>query len=113
MNPEPPSNPADALREEIERIRVKRTQIKDPFIWDALDQKVAHLEKRLEALTKPKVEVEEPEEVFEPPTPKQLQEAEGFVRQARVEKMRGNAAASTDMLRKAAEAAPTAPAVLE
>jgi tetratricopeptide (TPR) repeat protein len=113
MNPETPSNPAEALQAEIARIRSKRETIKDPFIRDALDQKIAHLEHRLEVLNRPKVETEEPEEQFEPPTPKQLQDAEGFVRQARVQKMRGNAAASTELLRKAVEAAPTAPAVLE
>ena len=115
MSPDSAPNPADLLREEIERLRVNRQRIQDPFMRDAVDQKIAHLEKRLEALNKPKKEeaTEEDEGPVEPPTPKQLQEAEAFVRQARVEKMRNNALGSTELLRKAAEAAPTAPAVLE
>lgn len=115
MSSESAPDPAAQLREEIERLRANRQKIQDPFMRDAVDQKIAHLQKRLERLTKPKKEEEpEPEETpAEPPTPKQLQEAEGFVRQARVEKMRGNASAATDLLRRAAQAAPTAPAVLE
>ncbi len=55
----------------------------------------------------------EPEEPVEPPTPEQMVEADRLIQLARVEKMRGNAARSTEILEQASAVAPGAPSVLE
>jgi tetratricopeptide (TPR) repeat protein len=112
MNPESVSTPAEQLQSELDRIRAKRAAATDTDLFEALDWKIGQLEQRLAALEKP-AEEPEPEVEMVPPTPQELLAADALIRQARVEKMRGNASASTDLLRKAAEAAPTAPAVLE
>jgi hypothetical protein len=110
MSSESGESPAEALRQEIERIREKQRSLEDPELRDALQLKITHLETRLASLP-PEEPVEE--EDLTPPTPQQLAEADNLIRQARVEKMRGNTGQSTVLLNKAAEAAPTAPAVLE
>jgi tetratricopeptide (TPR) repeat protein len=53
------------------------------------------------------------EETVPPPTPEQMVEADRLVQLARVEKMRGNAARSTELLQQATAVAPGAPSVLE
>jgi len=47
------------------------------------------------------------------PTPSQLLEADNLIKRSMLEKRRGNNAAASDLLRKAAEVAPGSPAVLE
>src|SRR5258708_7712946 len=112
MNPEPDASPTAALQAEIDRVRQKRDELQDTDLREALDMKLAQLEAKLAAM--PQLEASpEPEAPLEPPTPAQLEQADVLIRQARVEKMRGNKSASTDILRQAVEAAPTAPSVLE
>jgi tetratricopeptide (TPR) repeat protein len=100
------------LKGELLRLRIKRADTSDPDIKSALDARIAQLEAEL-AEIQPAKPAEEPEVPTQPPTPRQLDEAERLVRQARVEKMRGNTRAATDYLKKATEAAPGAPSVLE
>ncbi len=112
MNPESASTPAEELQAEIARLREKLSNVKDTDMYEALEWKIGRLVEQLAALSQPEPEPE-PETTSAPPTPQQLQAADGLVRQARVEKMRGNAKGSTDFLRQAASVAPTSPTVLE
>ena len=107
-----PEQDPKALKAELARLRIKRSETKDKDIRGALDERVRQIEAQILA-EPPKAEEEEPEIPPEPPTPAQLAEAENLVRQARVEKMRGNSKGAGDMLKKASEVAPGAPAVLE
>ena len=111
MSSEPTATPAEQLEQEIARVREKQQALEDPELREALQMKIAHLEAKLLAM--PKEEAVEPELLPEKPTPEQLHAADGLIRQARVEKMRGNVQRSTELLKEAVEAAPTAPAVLE
>jgi tetratricopeptide (TPR) repeat protein len=103
--------PADpkVAKAELVRLRIKRSETSDEDIRRALDERIAQLEAQVPA-PEPEPEIEIPSE---PPTPAQLEEADQLIRQARVEKMRGNARAATDLLKKAVEVAPGAPVVLE
>ncbi len=100
------------LKAELARLRVKRSETKDKDIRAALDVRIGQLEDQIRPPEKI-VEQEEIEISVEPPTPLQLAQAEQLVREARVEKMRGNTRGATDLLKRASEAAPGAPAVLE
>jgi hypothetical protein len=98
-----------ALKAELVRLRIKRSETEDKDIRNALDERI----KQLEAQVVVEPPEDEPEIPVEPPTPQQLAEAENLVRQARVEKMRGNGKGAGDLLKQASEVAPGAPAVLE
>lgn len=118
-------DPLEALRAELARLKEKRAAITDRDVIAALDLRISQIEQELPPLPDPvpsepanEVAAEEakeapPEEQLPPPTPEQLKAADALIRQAKVEKMRGNAQASTDLLKKATEVAPSAPAVLE
>jgi tetratricopeptide (TPR) repeat protein len=112
------NGPLDALRAELERLRQKRADTDDPDIVSALDLRIKQIEGELpdeSTSTEVSVMEAEPEEEAPPapPSPKEAEEAENLIRQARVEKMRNNAQASTDFLRRAADIAPGSPTVLE
>ncbi len=116
MQGQQPKKPINALelKAELARLRVKRSETRDPDIRSALDLRIEQVEQSLlEQKADTPEEPEIPEIPPEPPTTAQLREAEQLVRQARVEKMRENHRASTDLLKKAAEVAPGSPAVLE
>lgn len=120
QGPNEEKDPLDALRAELGRLRQKRTETTDSDIASVLDLRIGQIEAELPAPAKseeaaPPVEEtpEEEEAPPPPPTPEEAMEAEGFVRQARVEKMRNNRQAATDFLKKAAAVAPGSPAVLE
>jgi tetratricopeptide (TPR) repeat protein len=98
----------EALRAELVRVRIKRSESTDADIIAALDARIAELEKVVPAKVE---EVEEP--LPEPATPQQLAAADRLVRQSRVEKMRNNKKGATDCLRQAAEIAPGAPSLHE
>lgn len=117
-------DPQAALRAELGRLKAKRAQIRDRDVASALDLRIQQIESELLPLAVTPTETspsEEPkdeetpadEAPIVPPTPAQLRDADQLIRQAKVEKMRGNAKASTELLQKATEVAPTAPAVLE
>lgn len=103
-------------------MRLKHDESRDKDIRAVLQLRIAQILEELppELAAKPLVpkkeevaEIEVQEEPAEPPTPAQLAEADKLVIQARVEKMRGNAAKSTEYLKQAAAAAPGSKAVLE
>lgn len=125
-------NEPQAVRAEIRRLKVKQQNTLDPDIRAALALKIEQLQATLPPdpvvdppadpvpvteptpATQPAPE-EAPVEEPAPPaaTPEQLAQADNLVRQARVEKMRGNRQRSTELLQQAAAAAPGAPALLE
>ncbi len=107
-----PENDDKTLKAELARLRVKRSETKDKDIRAALEVRIQQLEEQIRPAEKAAAE-EEIEIPVEPPTPVQLAEAEKLVREARVEKMRGNTRGAGDLLKKASEVAPGAPAVLE
>lgn len=97
---------------ELERLEKKIASIEDPDIRAVLESRIRDLRAKLpEKPVAPEPAVAD--EPLLPPTQEQLDRADGFIRQAQVEKMRGNKQAASDLLKKAAEAAPTSPAVLE
>lgn len=106
-------SPIDELSVEIARLREKREANEDPEIKEAIGLKITALEIKLEKLKENHPEAVLSETEIKPPTEAQLQTADGYVRQARVEKMRGNMVRSTELLKLAVEAAPGAPSVLE
>jgi tetratricopeptide (TPR) repeat protein len=80
-----------------------------------IEEEAAALRQQLNkepALTEPEAEPE-PEVELPPPTPEQLTAADNFIRQARLARTRGQNAQAADFLKKAEQAAPNAPAVLE
>lgn len=120
QGPNEEKDPLDALRAELGRLRQKRQETTDPDIASVLDLRIGQIEAELPKSDEAPQEApsEKEEEVVEeapppPPTPEEALEAENYVRQARVEKMRNNRQAATDFLKKAAAVAPGSPAVLE
>ena len=118
--------PADIkkLRLQVEKLKAKLAQTKDPKIISVLQISIAQIEPMLPPPPKPRripkpeksKEDAEFEEAFKnvpPPTAEQTEQAELFIRQSMLEKRRGNAIGATDLLKKAAEAAPGSPVVLE
>jgi hypothetical protein len=99
------------LRAELARLRIKRTETKDKDIRAALDDRIQQLEAQIKPLKAE--EDDEPDLPAEPPTPEQMAEAEQCIRQARVEKMRGNTRGAGDLMQRASEVAPGSPTVLE
>lgn len=124
-----PKQAQKRLRDELARLKFKLEHSTDKDIRAVLlmriDQIVAELGPAAAAALKPGPTVveEEPAEEEEPTdersapaaplTPEQLQEVDRLIRQARVEKMRGNAAEATNMLQEAANLAPSSAPVLE
>jgi len=99
----------EQLRAEIRKVEVQILAVADPDVLGALEINLKVLRAQLP---------QEPEEAAqelraEPLSPAQIAEAENLIRLSRVEKMRGNAAAATDLLRRATEVAPGSAAVLE
>jgi tetratricopeptide (TPR) repeat protein len=107
-----PDTDDKTLKAELARLRVKRSETKDKDIRAALDARIAQLEQEIRPAEKPPEE-EEVEIPTEPPSPQQMAQAEQLVREARVEKIRGNVRGASDLLKKASEVAPGAPTVLE
>lgn len=108
MSPDKASSP----KAEIERLRAKMGQIPDRDVRAAIQARIDELTAKLE-VEPPVEEVAVPSEPPPPPTPAQAEEAEKLIRHAMLEKRRGNAKAATELLQKAVEVAPGAPAVLE
>jgi len=113
------------LRAELEKLKAKLAETKDKNIISVLQMRIVQIEPLLPPPPKPKVdpklaakkkEEEEEELAFAnmpPPTKAQVEEAEKLIRQSMLEKRRGNAIGATDLLKKAAEAAPGSAVVLE
>jgi hypothetical protein len=112
-----PPNDADP-KVELMRLKSKLSTVQDRDIKAALqarvDELTAQVEAQIEAVLKtaPK-ELEVPTELPPPPTPEQSEQAEKLLRQAMLEKRRGNQEAVTKLLEEAVAAAPGAPATLE
>jgi len=112
-----PPNDADP-KVELMRLKSKLASVQDRDIKAALqarvDELTAQVEAQIEAALKvaPK-ELEVPTELLPPPTPEQSEQAEKLLRQAMLEKRRGNQEAVTKLLEEAVAAAPGAPATLE
>ncbi|RYG25407.1 hypothetical protein EON82_07255 [bacterium] len=97
---------------ELARLKAKIATVQDRDIRAALQARIDELSAKVAA--EPEVEeVAEPEELPPPPTPEQAEQAERLVRQAVLEKRRGNKEAVTKLLQEAVAVAPGAPATLE
>lgn len=110
-----PAEPVDS-KAEIKRLKAKLGAIPDRDIKAALQARIAELEAKVaaeEAQVVKEEEEKEPEAPPPPPTPEQAERAERLIRQAMLEKQRGNKAAVTKLLQEAVEVAPGAPATLE
>jgi hypothetical protein len=105
-----------SAEEEIARLKDKRSASKDPDIIAALDVRIAQLEElhpphATEVQSDP--EPEPPLEPIQEPTPEDIERAEALIRQSRVERMRGNRKAASDLLEQAAAVAPTSSTIAE
>src|SRR5271170_927473 len=95
-----PISEADAAAE-IERLRAKQSTIDDEDIRLAIQARIDTLESELKHTKK--AQAEEPEEDPAPKaTPEQMTQADNLIRQAKVEKMRGNAARASTLMKEAA-----------
>ena len=112
------------LKKELKRVRQKAQVAEDKDVRAALSLRAEQLEKEVEALEEaeaaelqsgtPSATEEEPEEELAgEPSPEQIELAERYIREARLEKSRGNKQRAIDLLRMAAEAAPGSASVLE
>lgn len=112
----PPKEPGDP-KAEIARLRAKLATIQDRDIRAAIQERVDALASQVVESGAPLPsggeEAEPPKEPPPPPTPEQAERAERLVRQAMLEKQRGNKAAVTKLLQEAVEVAPGAPTTLE
>ena len=114
----PPKEPGDP-KAEIARLRAKLATIQDRDIRAAIQERVDALAAQVVEPDAPLLtggeggQIDLPEETPPPPTPEQAERAERLVRQAMLEKQRGNKAAVTKLLQEAAEVAPGAPTTLE
>jgi tetratricopeptide (TPR) repeat protein len=131
----PESEEIQKLRLELRKLEEKRAQTKDKNIIAVLDMRIMQIQPTLPPPQKPKsapkakqssvsspnshgpskesAELPEPNAPIPLPTPAESDKAEQYVRQSMVEKRRGNAVAATDLLKKAADAAPGSAVVLE
>jgi len=113
-------------RLQVAKLQVKLAQTKDRKIISSLQSIIAELEQSLPPPPKPKPKAdakedrrkveEEEDEAFAnipPPTPEQTEAAEKLIRQSMLEKRRGNTIGATDLMKKAADAAPGSAVVLE
>ena len=109
------------LRMELARLKEKRANTKDHHVIAVLDMRIGQIEPYLPAPARPKPlikkeDVADQEEAFAKiplPTAAESEQAEKLIRQSMLEKRRGNVVGATDLLKKAAEAAPGSPVVLE
>ena len=109
----PPKDAGDS-RAELARLKAKMMAIDDREIRAVLKTRVDELTAQVEALPKPEdAGPVVPETPPDPPTPEQIERSERLVRQAMLEKQRGNKAAVTKLLEEAVAVAPGAPATLE
>jgi hypothetical protein len=123
--PEPEeSEEIKKLRTQVAKLQEKLAKTKDKNIISVLQLSIAQIETTLPPPPKPKAvpkidkkKLEEEEEAafasIPLPTREQTEQAEKLIRQARLEKQRGNAIGATDLLKKAVEAAPGSAVVLE
>lgn len=108
-----PPNDADP-KVELMRLKAKLSTVQDRDIKAALQARIDELTAKVEAQIEAAMALpEEPAELPPPPTPEQAEKAERLVRQAVLEKRRGNQEAVTKLLEEAVAAAPGAPATLE
>lgn len=124
-----PELDAKKLREELGRLKLKLENSSDKDIRSVLKMRISQIEEQLgprasvevpvsesaREVTKEEVlpEIPSDEKELEPPTPEQLQIADRLIAQSRVEKMRGNAAKATDLIKEAATSAPNSAVVME
>ena len=107
----PPKDPGDP-KAEIARLRAKLATIRDRDIRAAIQERVDALAAQVvEMEVDPEPEIPAP--TPEPPTPEQSERAERLVRQAMLEKQRGNQPRVTALLQEAVSVAPGAPTTLE
>ena len=98
---------------EVARIKAKMGAVQDRDIRAALQARIDELTAQIVEEPEPEAAAEEPKEPPPPPTPEQAEKAERLVRQAMLEKQRGNKAAVSKLLEEAVAVAPGAPATLE
>lgn len=119
--PAPDAGSGSPARSELKRLEEKLKTIDDPDIRAVLVARIQQIyaelppepQKIAEAQVAESQVQDVPAEPLLPPTQEQMEKAEALVRQAKVERMRGNRQAASDLLRQATEVAPTAPALLE
>ncbi|MBI3721152.1 MAG: hypothetical protein HY248_01245, partial [Fimbriimonas ginsengisoli] len=110
-SPAPPS--IAAVEAQIRVLKENVTSAAGTMAREALQEKIADLEKHLALLQAKRKQEEEAEPPPSPSTAEQLLEADGLLRQARVAKMRGQNEQAAALLQQAADTAPGAAAVLE
>ncbi len=108
----PPKDVSDP-KAEIARLKAKLATIPDRDIRAAIQERIDVLAAQVFEPEPTKAEEKEPEAPPPPPTPQQSEQAERLVRQAMLEKQRGNKVAVTKLLEEAVAVAPGAPATLE
>lgn len=108
----PPKDVGDP-KAELARLKAKMATIQDRDIRAAIQERVDALAAQVVEEEPAPVEPEPPTAPPPPPTPVQAEQAERLVRQAMLEKQRGNKAAVTKLLQEAVEIAPGAPTTLE
>ncbi len=111
------------LRAELQRLKAKRAETQDRDIIAVLDMRINQIEPALPPLTEEEKAGasqlpvdDEPETDYSQipaPTLAEMDQAEKLIRQARLEKQRGNNIGSTDLLKKAIEVAPGSSVVME
>jgi tetratricopeptide (TPR) repeat protein len=125
--PEEPEEPEESeeitkLRLELQKLEEKRAKTKDKNVIAVLDMRIMQIQPTLPPLPaskRPKKETEKaadedlPLESIPLPTKEEAAKAEQLIRQSMLEKRRGNVVGATDLLKKAAEAAPGSSVVLE
>jgi len=120
--PEEESEETKKLRAELAKLKEKRAQTKDRNIISVLDMRINQIEPflppppRPKAAPKAEAAAAEEEIAFAKiplPSAAESEKAEKLIKQSMLEKRRGNAIGATDLLKKAAEAAPGSPVVLE
>lgn len=99
-----------ALRRQLAHLELEVDRIDDLDIRDAVDKQIIALHMRLAGHVRVVPEAEIPR--FEPTDPKQVEAADALLREARVERMRGNRKRADELLTEAASKAPNSPAVL-
>jgi TM2 domain-containing membrane protein YozV len=109
---------AQALKQELARLRTKLQHSDDRDIREALQMRIQQIQSELPQLEEKAKAAEAVVEVdaepdAAPATPEQMVLADRLIQQARVEKIRKNVAKATELLREAAQIAPGSPVVLE
>ncbi len=123
---QPESEEVVQLRAELVRLKAKLAQTTDRDIIAVLEMRINQVEPLLpanrgagvsigqtDAAAPSEVKEEEVAPVIPLPSPEQADKAEQLIRQSMLEKRRGNKVEATDLLKKAVEAAPGSPTVLE